>query len=74
MNKYELFYDIGGHGGPYIGFKEAKKAAKRLLAGCDSMNTVHILTYKEWARNTGIMKASHVETKVKRCQFCGTIK
>lgn len=33
MDKYELFYGSGGHGGPYHGFLSAVEAAKRLILG-----------------------------------------
>ena len=62
-NKYEIFYDIdtsGGHGGPYNGIQEAKEAAKRKFIGCPSINTIHIISYKEWSRNLGVMRASFV--------------
>lgn len=71
MNSYELFYDTGGHGGPYFGFTKAKTAARQLLAGCPSINRIHVINRKEWARNPSIMKASFVVIRKKPCWLCG---
>ena len=40
--KYELYYNTGGHCGPYPNFKEAEKAAKDKLNGCKLMTSIEI--------------------------------
>jgi hypothetical protein len=39
---YELFYDTGGHGGPY-GLSDAFERSKAMLRGCNSMSSVRIV-------------------------------
>lgn len=47
---YELYYSNGGHGGPYKGLKEAKKAALELLDGDKKMYAVEARPYSSTAR------------------------
>lgn len=42
MTTYELYYDNGGHGGPYANHADACAAAERLLWGCRSMRAVEV--------------------------------
>lgn len=49
MEKYELFYSTGGHGGPYIGLRNARAAAKRLLVGSNSLHRIDIRPYEKGA-------------------------
>lgn len=39
---YELFYDCGGHSGPYHTLEQATSTAKAKLAGMQSMQSVDI--------------------------------
>ncbi len=40
---FELYYDTGGHGGPYSpDLAMAVSHAKRLIAGCPSINAIEI--------------------------------
>lgn len=39
---YELYYNDGGHGGPYPDFKTANEAAERLLKGSQTTTTIEI--------------------------------
>jgi len=50
--RYELFYDCGGHGGPYEGLQNAIKAAERLLNGCRTMTSIQIKKRKDacWSK------------------------
>lgn len=41
-NSFELYYNTGGHGGPYPDLAAAEIAAKRMLAGCRSLYSVEI--------------------------------
>ena len=52
VEKYELYYSTGGHGGPYKSLKEAEKRAKDLIKGDSSgkMKSVEIRPYSSKAR------------------------
>lgn len=43
--RYELFYNDGGHGGPYLSLDQAIRRAKQLIAGSSSTTSITIHPY-----------------------------
>lgn len=49
-HRYELVYSTGGHGGPYLSFHQASRAAERLMRGNHNERWIAVVPYSRDAR------------------------
>ena len=70
--KYELFYGLGGHGGPYPNLKTAVSRAKDLLIGSPTEVTIKVVSHKDWATWPKTFPYCKITKTVKKCR-CGKL-